>query len=221
MCARHLTVILAAGDFPTAPSPLALLDAADELVCCDGAADALLRYGREPDFVVGDLDSLSERTRERLSGRLVRVEEQETNDLAKAFRFCRSRGRGRIVILGATGKREDHTLGNLAHLVDFAEEIPGIEIATDHGVFSVALRSGEFRSFPGERLSFFAVDPETTVTSAGLKYPMRELRLRRWWQATLNEALADTFSLNFTPGSRLLIYRVFRGEAEETCAARG
>jgi len=220
MCAQHLTAILAAGDFPTAPRPLALLDAAEEIVCCDGAADALLRYGREPDFVVGDLDSLSERVRERLSGRLRRVEEQETNDLAKAFRFCRARGCGNIVILGATGKREDHTLGNLAHLIDFAEELPGIEIVTDHGVFSAALHSGEFRSFPGEKLSFFAVDPETTVTSAGLKYPMRELRLRRWWQATLNEALSDTFSLEFPPGRRLLIYRVFGDGAAEACSER-
>ena len=205
------TVILAAGDFPTAPEPLAILDAAAEIVCCDSAADALLRYGRTPDFIVGDLDSLSKTVRESFPDRrIIHIAEQETNDLSKAFRFCRSRGCEHLTILGATGKREDHTLGNIALLADFAQKIPDTEMVTDHGRFSVALRSGEFASFPGEQISLFAVDSYTEVTSTGLKYPLNDLPLERWWQATLNEAIADRFTLTFTSDRRLLIYRASR-----------
>ena len=204
------TVILAAGDFPSAPIPLAILDAASELVCCDSAADELLHYGRTPDFIVGDLDSVSPRLRMEFSERIVHAAEQETNDLAKAFRFCRSRGCEHLTILGATGKREDHTLGNISLLADFAQEIPDIEMVTDHGRFSVALRSGEFASVPGEQISLFAADSDTEVTSTGLKYPLHELPLQRWWQATLNEAVGERFTLTITPGRRLLIYRASR-----------
>ena len=203
------TVILAAGDYPSAPVPLAVLDAASVIVCCDSAADELLRHGRIPDWIVGDLDSLSPTLQEKFPDRIVHVAEQETNDLAKAFRVCRSRGFKHLTILGATGRREDHTLGNLSLLADFAQEIPDIDLVTDHGRFSVALRSGEFTSAPGEQISLFAVDPDTRVTSAGLKYPLHELLLRRWWQATLNEALGESFKLTITPECRLLIYRAF------------
>ena len=204
------TVILAAGDFPTAPAPLAILDAAAEIVCCDSAADALFRYGRTPDFIVGDLDSLSKTVRESFPDRIVHIAEQKTNDLAKAFRFCRSRGCEHLTILGATGKREDHTLGNIALLADFAQKIPDIEMVTDHGVFTVALRSGTFPCTPGEQISLFAVDRFTCVTSTGLKYPLNDLPLERWWQATLNEAVDDHFTLTFTRDRRLLIYRASR-----------
>ena len=204
------TVILAAGDFPSAPTPLAILEAATEIVCCDSAADELLRHGRTPDFIVGDLDSLSPRLRREFPERIVHVAEQETNDLAKAFRFCRSRRCEHLTILGATGRREDHTLGNISLLADFAQEIPDIDMVTDHGRFSVVLRSGEFPSVPGEQISLFAVDPDTRVTSSGLKYPLHDLLLRRWWQATLNEALGERFTLTITPGRRLLIYRASR-----------
>ena len=48
---------------------------------------------------------------------IVHVTEQETNDLNKAFRYCLANGWTDIVILGATGKREDHTLGNIGLLM--------------------------------------------------------------------------------------------------------
>ena len=84
---KHI-VILAAGDFPTHPVPLQALREADFVVCCDSAAGRLLDYGREPDAVVGDLDSLPPALRLRLGERVHQVDEQDDNDLAKAFRFA-------------------------------------------------------------------------------------------------------------------------------------
>ena len=58
-------VILANGDFPSHPVPLKQLSGADKIICCDGAAGALVSAGMEPDFIVGDLDSLDYAIRER------------------------------------------------------------------------------------------------------------------------------------------------------------
>ncbi|MBR6075271.1 MAG: hypothetical protein IKP87_08200, partial [Victivallales bacterium] len=82
------TVILANGTFPTAPQPLAILDNAARIVCCDGAAIALMESGRMPTAVIGDLDSISAELRQKLAPMTVHVTEQETNDLNKAFRYC-------------------------------------------------------------------------------------------------------------------------------------
>ncbi|MBT4502086.1 MAG: hypothetical protein HOC74_30415, partial [Gemmatimonadetes bacterium] len=36
------------------------------LLCADGGANAVARYGRVPDYVVGDLDSVTEENRDGL-----------------------------------------------------------------------------------------------------------------------------------------------------------
>ena len=207
-----LTVILADGAFPAGREALAYLDKAERVIWCDGAARSLISYGREPDRIIGDLDSLSDEFKKRFADRIEYVSEQESNDLSKTFRYCRSMGYSNIVILGATGKREDHTLGNLSLLSLYSREVPGIRIVTDYGYFTVAHKSGSFESFPGMQVSVIALDSGVEVTSRNLKYPMDKLPLQRWYQATLNEALQDDFYLEFTEGCELLIYRTFSGK---------
>ena len=206
---NDLTIILADGDFPCHNYPLSLLEHAARIVCCDGAALALSSRGREPDLIAGDLDSLPYELKEKFAGKIVHYSEQESNDLSKAFRCCMEKGWKNIIILGATGKREDHTLGNLSLLAEYASKAPGIKMVTDHGVFSVASGDCTFSSVRGQQISLIAIDPGTQVTSRGLKYPLNDLRLSMWWQGTLNEALGEEFQLHIQPGCRLLVYHNF------------
>ena len=211
MYAEDLTVILADGTFPAGREALEYLAKAARVICCDGAARSLVAYGREPDRIVGDLDSLSGEFKKRFADRIEQVDEQESNDLSKAFRYCCRMQYSNIVILGATGKREDHTLGNLSLLSIYAESVPDIKIVTDYGYFTVAKRSGSFESFAGMQISIVPLTGKAVVSSRGLKYPMDKLELKLWYQATLNEALGDNFELEFPEGSELLIYRTFKG----------
>ena len=203
------TVILANGTFPHAPQALAVLDSATRVVCCDGAAIAMMESGRMPTAVIGDLDSISAELRQKLAPMIVHVTEQDTNDLNKAFRYCLANGWTDIVILGATGKREDHTLGNISLLVDFAQQVHGIKMVTDDGIFEVMLESGTSEAYIGQQISIFAMEPDTHIESQNLKYPLNGLAPKRWWQATLNEALATTFTLTFPPNHPLLIFKTF------------
>ena len=100
-------------------------------------------------------------------------------------------------ILGATGRREDHTLGNISYLVTFAEEYPGadIEMLTDHGRFCTFSGTRTFEAFPHQQVSIFTLDPATAVSSEGLRWPLDRFHPTRWWQATLNDVLADSFTL--------------------------
>jgi len=206
---KNTTVILANGSFPTAQRPLEVLRNATRVVCCDGAAVACLKHGILPAAVIGDLDSISSEMRERLKDVIVHVAEQETNDLNKAFRYCMECGWKNIVILGATGKREDHTLGNISLLADFSEKALGVSMVTDDGEFIVMRQSGSCACHAGQQISIFALEPETHIESRGLKYPLDGLAPRRWWQATLNEALGESFSLQFPDNHPLLVYKAF------------
>jgi thiamine pyrophosphokinase len=196
--------ILAAGAPPTHPVPLAHLRSADVLVCCDGAYAVARRLGREADSVVGDGDSLSVDDRSRLEGRFVHVSEQDTNDLAKAFRFavtCRPR---RIVILGATGLREDHALGNIFWLFDFVEAFPSTCICTDPGTFEVVASERTFACSPGTAVSVFVPDREARVASKGLAWPLDGVRFTDLHCATLNRAVDASFTL--APTRPALVY---------------
>ena len=70
-CMKELTqanfsaIILAAGDFPSHPLPLHLLQKAQNRVVCDGALSGLIELGIEPTAVVGDGDSLTKDLKDR------------------------------------------------------------------------------------------------------------------------------------------------------------
>jgi thiamine pyrophosphokinase len=199
-------VILADGSFPVHEIPSGYLRNAEHIICCDGSATGLLNTGLEPEAIVGDLDSLDPDTAERYSDRLFMDKDQETNDLTKAVRWCASNGFDDIVILGATGKREDHTLGNISLLAEYSSYIK-VRMITDTGELIPLTKSGTIPSFPGQQVSVFAVNPFTKVTSEGLKYEMNDLELHNWWRATLNEAKGDSFSLTFREGTLIVFLK--------------
>ncbi len=201
----HRTVILANGQFPRHEWPLSILETAERVICCDGAVAELLAWGgRPPDAIVGDLDSLPPALRERFADRLHHDGNQDTNDLTKALDYCLAQGWKDIAILGATGLREDHTLGNLSLLVDAARRAPDVMLVSDHALFLPLRRGGTLPGGPGRPVSIFSFDPAVAIRSSGLRYPLRALRLKRWWQATLNECVGDRFSLRFKGGPLLV-----------------
>lgn len=202
------TVILANGSFPEHDVPLSLLRNATLIVCCDGAVEKLVANGLEPGVVAGDLDSLSNELKERYSEKLFYDPDQETNDLTKAVNWCVKHHRTDLVILGATGLREDHTLGNISLLAEYYKRAK-VRMVTDYGIFEVFDGSATVKSSPGQQISIFSLASSTRVTSEGLKYPLKNLLLDNWWKGTLNEALGKEFALTFE-GGPLIVFRRFR-----------
>ena len=201
-------VILANGLFPTARQGLDLLKAAELLICCDGAADKLIGFGLSPHVIIGDMDSVSDEVREQYASIMIHSDEQESNDLTKAVHYCIEKGYPSVFILGATGLREDHTLGNISLMVEYFPRID-VWIISDYGMFSM-VRSGEHvHSYAGEKISIFSIDNTTRITSNGLKYPLNDLQLSNWYRATLNEAAADSFTLQFESDRPLIVYQVW------------
>jgi len=200
-------VILAAGDFPRAQAPLKALQEADLRICCDSAAEALVAYGLVPDRIVGDLDSLSTELQERFAGIITQIAEQDDNDLTKAFRLALTLKPARITIVGATGKREDHTLGNISLLLDYAREAScPVVMLTDYGRFEVIFDTATLPSIPGQQISIFAFDNSLKIKSAGLKYPTDQVRFDTLWKATLNEALSTSFTLTLSHPCGVLLF---------------
>ena len=189
------TVILAAGEFPRkGGAAWKLLAGATRVVACDSAANAYRRHFRKwPEVIIGDLDSISNTHLTPHPSSLIPVSDQETNDLEKAMTYCAKRGWKNPVIVGATGKREDHTLGNVFRALAY-----GCEIVTDHGRFVPLCGKATFMVPKGVAVSIFAPDPKTRMTSKGLEWPLDAVRFRNLYCATLNRATASRVMLTAT-----------------------
>ena len=206
--------ILCNGEFPRNAYPLYLLEHADAVVCCDGAVVKYIRkFGEErmPEVVIGDLDSLPRRWREKLAPIVVRVEEQDYNDLTKAMRYVLRHHPDvtDIQILGATGLREDHTVGNLGLLMEYTRmfDLEGIrvEMVSDHSTAFAITDTCELHVGKGRRVSLFSPDNKLTIKSEGLQWPTDAVVFDNWWPATLNRADADIVKLTFSHPSRALV----------------
>ncbi|MGD0340729.1 MAG: thiamine diphosphokinase [Bacteroidales bacterium] len=209
------TVIVADGSFPVHPVPLGILHKAEMIVCCDGSAESLVGYGLIPDAIVGDMDSLSKDLKNRFSDRIYIDCNQETNDLTKAVLWCHESGYDDLVIIGAGGKREDHTIGNISLLAEYAR-IVKVKMVTDSGVFLPFLTSCKIESSKGQQVSIFSICPANEITSSGLLYPLTSRTLTNWWQGTLNEAAGEVFELRFTGGPVLVFLKFIEAESEQS-----
>ncbi len=193
-------VVLANGEYPTAELPLRILAEAPYVACCDGAANSYIARGSVPDIIIGDGDSLSAENRALYSHLLHRIAEQESNDLTKTVMYLARQGKRRIAIVGATGKREDHTLGNISLLIEYMRAGLTVRIFTDHGTFIPCNGTVTMACHAGQQLSIFNFGA-TAFRADGLRYPLHDFT--SWWQGTLNECTTDSFTIH-TVGEYLL-----------------
>lgn len=188
-------VILANGEYPTHPLPLRTLAEASFVVCCDGAANEYISRGHTPDIIIGDGDSLSPENKERFADIIRHNPDQETNDQTKAVQYLQQKGYKRIAIIGATGKREDHTLGNISLLIDYMNDGMKVRTITDYGVFIPCRNTQTFASTPGQQVSILNFGAKG-LQGEELVYPLSDFT--NWWQGTLNEATGNRFSIQCT-----------------------
>ena len=186
-------VIVANGDFPSAEDPLQILQRSPMVVCCDGGANEYIAKGYTPDLIIGDGDSLSVENRARFAAIIHYDPDQETNDQTKAVKFLLSKGLRRIAIVGATGKRDDHTLGNIALLAEYLKMGADVTSYTDYGVFIPCRDFNSFHCKAGAQVSIFNISAKK-LSSEGLVYPIYDFTA--WWQGTLNEAISEQFSIS-------------------------
>lgn len=213
-------VILCDGDFPKTEYPRYLMRTADFIICCDGALVKFMRnskavFGekRLPDLVIGDMDTLSASMQKKYADIIIKEEEQEHNDQTKAVRwtFNNFEDLEHIDIIGSTGGRPEHTIGNAGLLMEYTRmfDLEGrnvtIDSVSDHGTMFAVNDSVELECGQGRQISVFSPDNTLTISSEGLVWPTDGVVFDNWWKATLNRASQDSVKLTFSHRSLALI----------------
>lgn len=211
-------VIICDGSFPKSEYPQYIIRTADFIVCCDGALVKFLKHSvrifgteRLPDLVIGDMDTLSPAMQKKYADIIIREEEQEHNDQTKAVRWVLGNIRdiGSIHILGASGGRADHTIGNLSLLMEYTRMFDLgdilIEAVTDEGTIFPINDTTEFECGEGREISIFSPDNTLRIRSEGLAYRTDDVVFDNWWKATLNKATQDKVRIEFNHRSMALV----------------
>ena len=198
-------VILANGDYPTATVPLEILHTAPFVVCCDGGANSYIEQGYTPDIIIGDGDSLRPEYASQYAHIVTKVSEQESNDQTKAVNYLLAQSKRNIAIVGATGRREDHTIGNVSLLIEYARKGVNVHTYTDYGVFIPCNGSTTLQTEAGQQMSIFSIGARID-RAEGLLYPI--YNFTNWWQGTLNECTGT--SVRIEAEGEFLIFLTYR-----------
>jgi thiamine pyrophosphokinase len=172
------------------------------LICADGGADSASRLNIMPDFIVGDLDSVSKPTLDKFksSSKIIRIKRQNDTDVEKCLKFAISKKFTESALLGVTGNRLDHTFCNLGIVIKFFNKIK-IRIIAEDSILTPYTGKIELKTYPGETISLYGFDKKTKIYSRDLKYPLKNITLPFGEkESTSNIALANLTKIDISGG---------------------
>ena len=206
-------LIFANGVLPDFEKARGLLQGDEAIICADGGTRHALALGLMPAVVIGDLDSLSDADRKKLSDANIPISlhphDKDETDLELALGQALLMRPGAILIVGALGSRLDHTLGNLSLLND--PRLSNIDCKLDDGVEEAFFCRGrsEIRGAAGDLVSLIPWGaPVTGVETERLRWPLSGAVLHP--EKTLgisNEMLGDSATVRLDTGLLLIVHR--------------
>lgn len=203
-------LILCNGEPPSDEVLVRHLRGSKLIICTDGASRWARKRGVKPHVVIGDMDSnplrvgrsskIAETERANVDVRPTRDDDcevihcgphdqQENTDAEKALLLALEREATEIALLGATGQRLDHTLGNVwlvARYHDRAEVV----LADEYGELRVISGRHTLNTHSGFRVSLLALTADATLDTEGLKWPLHGA-LEPGTRGLSNEAVGD------------------------------
>jgi len=207
---RQPVTIVANGNFPTHQNAINILKESNCIIACDGAANKLIENNYHIDYIIGDLDSISRESIKLNKNKVILIKDQSENDLRKAIKFLIHNNIKKFNILGATGKREDHTLGNIFSIYDYKTNYNAI-IYTNYGLFKCLKDKSKIISHIGQQVSLFTPDNTIKISSKGLKYNFKSESLNSLFIGTLNESTSDIIEINLSHG-KVLVFQEYKSK---------
>jgi thiamine pyrophosphokinase len=178
---KNHVVLIANGSFPKKNRPLQIINDAEYIICCDGAANSMRKTNREADIIIGDLDSIDSKYLKNIKSQTINIDNQNDN-----------------------GLREDHTLGNIASFLYNKYDFE-IEIITDTGHFYIISEFKTIQTSIGQPISLFCIDEKQRITTEGLKYKLENDSINLY-NATLNIAEKEQITISLKLDVPVLVY---------------
>ncbi|AXI99347.1 thiamine diphosphokinase [Cyclonatronum proteinivorum] len=196
------------GQPPSLPLLHKLKHWSDKVIAADGGAFTLRDAQIKPDYIIGDMDSFNPLQDVVEAGStLLRMGDQETNDLEKALMLSRNLQAKEVVIAGGTGYRLDHTLKNLSCMQRFNPDFEHLLLLDDYCITFVLPPEFSFRTKPGTIVSLFPLTGRVEgIHTSGLKFSLSGEALENGVRdGSSNEAVAEKVTIRHESGTLLLM----------------
>lgn len=168
-----------------------------------------------PNWILGDFDSISPeiiewyKKQEEIPIKQYKPEKDDT-DTRLGIELAMKLDSDKIFLLGATGGRLDHYMGNLQSLLILAKEEKEGWILDEQNAITVR-KAGKIgitkKEQFGKYVSFFSMGDEVTGLSLrGFKYPLNQYTLKNSdGLAVSNEILEDEAEIEFKTGELMIV----------------
>lgn len=173
-------IVIGAGDLTLGEVPV---DADDFVIAVDGGLGYCGILEVEPDLILGDFDSVSEREAEaikvleqKIPNRIIRLpREKDDTDMLAALKEGLARGYRQFRIYAGTGGRLDHTLANIQCLLFLKRNGAAGYLVDGTGMILVLENEAVHfqKNLEGYLSLFSLVEESRDVTIEGMKYPLK------------------------------------------------
>ena len=186
----------------------------DIIIAADGGVINCKIAGIIPDFIVGDLDSIHFDLKKYFpAAEIILNPEQETTDMEKALNLAISLHPEKIKVFSASGKRTDHTFGNILvfhkMIKLILEEFIELEIYDNFGKMKILISGKhEIKGEIGSTVSLFSFDPILNLTLKGFQYELENQDFPNNFLGISNVYKTEICEINFDSGI-LFLYDVF------------
>lgn len=185
----------------------------DKIIGIDRGMEFLYEQNLTPDLLVGDFDSACIETKEHYKelGIPIRqyIPEKDATDMEIGVRAALKMGAEEIAVLGATGTRIDHMLGNIQVLMIPLQK--GVEAYLLDAHNRIRLLSGgrilKREQMFGKYISFLPLTTKVEgLTLTGFKYPLEQYTMTSDNSLGIsNEIIAEKAEVSFQKGILIMI----------------
>ena len=197
------SVLIANGKKPKNKKIIEILKNAKNVICVDNGYELASELNITPSIIIGDLDSvdINKISKDIL---IIKDEDQNTNDLEKTLNYCLSKNIRDIILVGATGERDDQNLATILVSLEYIEQL-NIEILSD--LYSIEFVNGkrDFEATPMREVSLISMDKENIITTQGLKYNLDKSKLSSATHGISNYSIGENFSISCS--SPLIVFK--------------
>lgn len=204
-------LIVSGGRAPSEKLLLEYLKDSEVIIGADRGCEVLIRYGVVPTYILGDFDSASKECIKKLEEMNVckfkYKAEKDYTDTELAFKLALEKGATEIIMLGVTGSRYDHTLGNIGLLLKALELNITAKIVDDNNEIYLINKDTEFIGTYGDIISFQAYfETVKSLNIKGAKYELKNYDLKIGESITTsNEFLDKNIKVSFDCGTLMVL----------------
>lgn len=204
------SVIVAGGKIPSRELFLSEIEDADYLIAADKGAEVFYEYEVMPHILIGDFDSANRLVIDYFRNvEMVKfLPEKDYTDSELAFNKALEKGSEEIVLLGCTGSRLDHVLGNLGLLRKALELNKKAKIKDDNNTIFLIEGKTTLYGNCGQTISFQCYgDVVKKLSIEGGKYSLKEYDLHIGDSRTVSNEFTNTpIEVDFLSGKLLVVY---------------